>query len=1071
MFNMLTLLICSLFSSLPQFNAITTLPTFPFSTPTKDLSQIEMYPILSFHVPKKDSSELYVAPEEEMTRPPASQHVIGRGDDLLAHGGTPLTKVSPPQRMYPTSSYALGTKDSSQKDLYAALAKEMAPSRRVSSPVMPHVDIHSVEHFTNEWVVHIPGGVEKARQVIEEKGYLFVDKLMGFVDHYRIKKEDHPEINDSHSNHMTLLLLEHDHQILWAQQEVSKRREKRHPIDFMSAKTVNQPQHILQPIPTETLNQPRNLESRIPSEPFNQLLRPINEPPSSNRIPETVIDDSTVREVSLPIDKLKEDVEAETKFNKINQERTKNILTERKGEAINRLINVIKEQRDNIDTRALTEFVKGQAKVIGGNNAHEIMKEILTEIEKTAGGSDPKTVMKHVKRVAENDVLLGEPELLRPEIDRMVEDNTKMISQTNEAMKVSELEAPVGPSEMYSEYKNEGGDEKNNEKVLESEDPTHKSYENDEHELSTRNMKEDSKESEEILEDSIPYYYINRRSINDPVDRNRHDDHENERSDHEKEETNRNYARLVPEMAEMITDTLKIGSDQEFGNDRKSRYSELFNDTKWEEQWYLQDFRADLELPTNDLNVVPIYYYYRFSGRGVRVVIPDDGLEHTHEDLKPNYDPNISYDLNSNDGDPTPRITSPPRNVHGTRCAGEIAMVANNNKCGAGIAFGAKIGGIRMLDGLSTDRIEGEALKFKHYWVDIYSNSWGPKDDGKTLDFLGHLTMQAMVDGISEGRNGRGVIYIFAAGNGKDKGDTCACDPYVSSIFSVAIATCDRYGHVTGYSERCTGIIATAFSGGVNKHNVVTTDVNNSCTRSHTGTSAAAPLAAGVVALLLEANPHLTWRDVQHLLIWTSEVAPLADNYGWNKNGFGFFVSHDFGFGMINAFNLVTSGLTWVNVPPSSVCMVPVQVGTNNVLRSTTATQFEILTDACTGDENGEIRFLEHVQLNVDIAYPVRGDLQIILISPLGTRSHLLESRPLDNAKSGYPGWTFSTLHAWAEDPRGIWTVQVFDVSDIKVDTGTIHSMKLILHGTKEMPQHYENGIRTYDEFVLKQAD
>lgn len=57
-----------------------------------------------------------------------------------------------------------------------------------------------------------------------------------------------------------------------------------------------------------------------------------------------------------------------------------------------------------------------------------------------------------------------------------------------------------------------------------------------------------------------------------------------------------------------------------------------------------------------------------------------------------------------------------------------------------------------MLDGVATDRVEGESLKFKHYWVDIYSNSWGPSDDGKTLDYLGHLVMQAMVDGISEVR-------------------------------------------------------------------------------------------------------------------------------------------------------------------------------------------------------------------------------------------------------------------------------------------------------------------------------
>lgn len=65
-----------------------------------------------------------------------------------------------------------------------------------------------------------------------------------------------------------------------------------------------------------------------------------------------------------------------------------------------------------------------------------------------------------------------------------------------------------------------------------------------------------------------------------------------------------------------------------------------------------------------------------------------------HSSSFPHFqDENISYDLNSNDADPSPRPTSPAKNVHGTRCAGEIAMVANNGKCGVGIAFRAKIGG------------------------------------------------------------------------------------------------------------------------------------------------------------------------------------------------------------------------------------------------------------------------------------------------------------------------------------------------------------------------------------------
>ena len=59
------------------------------------------------------------------------------------------------------------------------------------------------------------------------------------------------------------------------------------------------------------------------------------------------------------------------------------------------------------------------------------------------------------------------------------------------------------------------------------------------------------------------------------------------------------------------------------------------------------------------------------------------------------------------------------------------------------------------------------------------------------------------------------------------------------------------------------------------------------CTVSHTGTSAAAPLAAGIIALVLEANPALTWRDVQHLVVFSSNSAPVKSNKGWKKNGAG----------------------------------------------------------------------------------------------------------------------------------------------------------------------------------------
>ena len=87
---------------------------------------------------------------------------------------------------------------------------------------------------------------------------------------------------------------------------------------------------------------------------------------------------------------------------------------------------------------------------------------------------------------------------------------------------------------------------------------------------------------------------------------------------------------------------------------------------------------------------------------------------------------------------------------HGTRCAGEIAMVANNGICGKGIAFDANIGGVRMLDGITSDSLEAQGLSFARHYIDIYSNSWGPNDDGETTEGPGPLAQKALELGIDK---------------------------------------------------------------------------------------------------------------------------------------------------------------------------------------------------------------------------------------------------------------------------------------------------------------------------------
>ncbi|XP_059487081.1 neuroendocrine convertase 1-like isoform X2 [Neocloeon triangulifer] len=452
----------------------------------------------------------------------------------------------------------------------------------------------------------------------------------------------------------------------------------------------------------------------------------------------------------------------------------------------------------------------------------------------------------------------------------------------------------------------------------------------------------------------------------------------------------------------------------------------FFNDELWDQQWYLQDTRTRPDLPRLDLKVIPVYEK-GITGRDVRVTVLDDGLEFRHRDILPNYDPEISYDLNDGDSDPSPRYSSKEPNSHGTRCAGEIAMVANNWKCGVGVAYNAKIGGIRMLDGeagSSMDRIEGEALNFALDKVDIYSASWGPTDDGCTVEGPGRLAREALERGVSEGRGGKGAIYVWASGNGGSKGDDCNCDGYTSSVFTLSVGSASERGQFPWYGERCAStLVSTYSSGAYSDQMIATTDLFNSCTVKHTGTSAAAPLAAGIIALALEVNPELTWRDVQHLVVWTADVAPLADNKGWQKNAAGLHVNRRFGFGLMNALAITQAAANWSTVPPWKHCTIQLKGN------STTETQTEGSARLVfsTADCEEHVNFLEHVELKATIEHAIRGQLEIFLTSPAGTRVQLLSRRPEDTSGQGFKDWSFMSVHTWGENPAGEWTVHIVD--------------------------------------------
>lgn len=153
-------------------------------------------------------------------------------------------------------------------------------------------------------------------------------------------------------------------------------------------------------------------------------------------------------------------------------------------------------------------------------------------------------------------------------------------------------------------------------------------------------------------------------------------------------------------------------------------------------------------------------------------------------------------------------------------------MVANNKKCGVGIAFNANVGGVKLLDGLVTDRIEGTALSYAQNLVDIYSASWGPNDDGKTVDGPGRLAREALERGVAQGRNGLGTIYVWASGNGGSKDDNCNCDGYLASIYTISIGSASQKGEFPWYGEVCASTLAVTYSSGAYKDQMIVKNRN-----------------------------------------------------------------------------------------------------------------------------------------------------------------------------------------------------------------------------------------------------
>ncbi len=480
------------------------------------------------------------------------------------------------------------------------------------------------------------------------------------------------------------------------------------------------------------------------------------------------------------------------------------------------------------------------------------------------------------------------------------------------------------------------------------------------------------------------------------------------------------------------------------------------NDTLINQQWHLKFNNQTGAVAGTDLNIESVWAYPTtgagYRGRGIRIGIVDDGLQTSHPDLSANVDTVNDYDWN----DSTPNDPNPGTgDDHGTACAGDAAARGNNNLGVCGSAPEGTLVGMRLISAVTTDQQEADAMNYLPQLIEIKSNSWGPNDTGTILEAPGPLTLAAFKNAAEVGRGGNGTIFLWAGGNGLDVNDNSNYDGYANSIYTVAVGAFDSQSRQAWYSEPGANLVIVSPSSGTSPAlGKTTTDrtgangyVAGDYESDFGGTSSATPTAAGVAALMLEANPNLGWRDVQEILMrsakkvnpvdadWKTAVAP--DNINHN---------HKFGAGLLDATAAVNLAVNWSNLT-AQLKRTLAQTGLSVAIPNQNTTG---ITREFVVAPQDNIR-VEHVTVTVNINHTARGNLKVTLTSPSGTVSRLAEVR--SDSNDNYANWTFMTVRNWGENASGTWRLKVTDESGTGNTTGgSLTSATLEIFGASSAP-------------------
>lgn len=484
------------------------------------------------------------------------------------------------------------------------------------------------------------------------------------------------------------------------------------------------------------------------------------------------------------------------------------------------------------------------------------------------------------------------------------------------------------------------------------------------------------------------------------------------------------------------------------------------------QQWHLFNTGQSAGLPGMDLGLQGVTE----TGLGVVMAFVDGAVQIRHPDLVANLH-TVNGLLTFPDPSPALAPANAPYNdragewddAHGTAVVGIAVARADNSIGGRGVAPQARF---MAWDGLSRGQVGQALASAVDAGADIVNNSWGFLDPQvgqvRSYQHADSIWREALGRALSQGRQGRGAIVVFAAGNGGSEDDSNR-DGYANQPGVLAVGAVDHRGRPPAYAEPGANVLVSAPSMALLRRaegsaDIWTTDLTgprglSGGTPSERadyaafagGTSAAAPMVSGVVALMLQANPALSWRDVRWLLARTARPAQLGasetEPSAMNSHGYHPLV----GFGRVHAGDSTAAARVFRGLPAERRCdsdwlRIQQSVGDAPDPGLTLEHRFA----GC------DLSVVESVQVTVQAEHAYGADWLIALSSPSQRQSLLARPHVCSSGFTGIcgdfsQGWTFHSVRHMGENPAGAWRLRVQDQQ--QGDAGRLLQWRLVLTG------------------------